>query len=146
METTTTQLVILHALRMAGMSMVMMPVSTNGLNQLPKRLYPHGTAMNNTMNQIAAAIGTGFLITVMTTRTEVYTARMIAELGATPTEAVRQQIAMKAMLGGINDTFLLASGLTILALVLAFFIKRAKQEETDDAKLAKKEMKLKESY
>src|SRR5690606_16586849 len=48
----------LHAIRMLGISMVMMPVSTNGLNQLPPHDYPHGTAMNNTMNQVSAAIGT----------------------------------------------------------------------------------------
>ena len=50
--------------------MVMMPVSTNGLNQLPRRFYPHGTAMNNTLNQVAGAIGTALLVTIMSTRTE----------------------------------------------------------------------------
>jgi hypothetical protein len=44
----------LHAIRMFGMSMVFMPVSTNGLNQLPLRFYPHGTAMNNTLQQVSA--------------------------------------------------------------------------------------------
>ena len=47
--------------------MVFMPVSTNGLNQLPRRLYPHGTAMNNTLNQVAGAIGTALMVTLMTT-------------------------------------------------------------------------------
>ena len=57
---------ILHAIRMFGMSMVMMPVQTNGLNQLPRKLYPHGTAMNNTLIQVTAALGTGLMITIMT--------------------------------------------------------------------------------
>ena len=58
--------------------MVMMPVSTNGLNQLPRHLYPHGTAMNNTLNQVAGAIGTALLVTIMTNRTE----SQAKELGA----------------------------------------------------------------
>ncbi|MDV2888282.1 MFS transporter, partial [Alkalihalophilus pseudofirmus] len=58
LDTSYTHLIILYSVRMMGMSMVMMPVSTNGLNQLPARFYPHGTAMNNTLNQVAGAIGT----------------------------------------------------------------------------------------
>ena len=38
---------------------------------------------------------------------------------------MKQQIAMKAMLEGINDAFLVATGITVVALILAFFIKRA---------------------
>src|SRR5699024_3566795 len=52
--------------RMFGTAMVIMPVTTAALNQLPQRLIPHGTAMNNTMRQIAASVGTAILITVMT--------------------------------------------------------------------------------
>ena len=42
---------------------------------------------------------------------------------------MKQQIAMKAMLEGINDAFLVATFIAVVALVLAFFIKRAKQAE-----------------
>lgn len=50
--------------------MVMMPVSTAALNQLPKRLIAHGAAMDNTMKMIAASVGTAILVTVMTSATE----------------------------------------------------------------------------
>lgn len=138
MDITYTQLVILNASRMFGMSMVMMPVSTNGLNQLPARFYPHGTAMNNTLNQVAAAIGTAALITVMSTRTKTHGAELAANAlkhitGQQPTAAalveVKQQIAMKAMLEGINDAFFGALLISFVALLLAFFIKRSKQAE-----------------
>ena len=39
------------------MAMVMMPLMTNGLNQLPTRLNPHGTAVNNTAQQVSGSIG-----------------------------------------------------------------------------------------
>lgn len=140
LETTYTQLIILYTLRMFGMSMVNMPVSTNGLNQLPARYYPHGTAMNNTMQQVAGAIGTALLVTVMSNRAEVHGKELAEEAmkhasaaSAQPTAAaiaeMKHQIAMKAMMEGINDAFFVTVFISLIALILAFFIKRAKQAE-----------------
>lgn len=142
LDTTYTYLVILNAIRMLGMSMVMMPVSTNGLNQLPKRFYPHGTAMNNTLNQVSGAIGTALLVTIMTNRTETHAKEIAADMmknapqGAGAAQMapdvlaqIKEQIAMKAMLEGINDSFFVATFIALLSLILAFFIKRAKQTE-----------------
>ncbi|OIK05548.1 MFS transporter [Bacillus sp. MUM 116] len=137
LHTTYTHLILLYSIRSLGISMVMMPVSTNGLNQLPKPLYPHGTAMNNTLNQVAGAIGTALLVTIMTNRTASQAKEIGAEamkhLTAKPTPAaipeMKQQIMMKAMLNGINYAFLIATFIAGLALVLSFFIKRAKQAE-----------------
>ena len=133
LDTTYSHLLMLYSVRMVGISMVMMPVSTNGLNQLPRTFYPHGTAMNNTLNQVAGAIGTALLITIMSNRTKTYSTEIANEamknVVGTPTGAalaeMKQQIAMKAMLEGINDAFLVATGITVVALILAFFIKRA---------------------
>ena len=117
LDTTYTHLIILNSVRMFGMSMVMMPVSTNGLNQLPTRYYPHGTAMNNTLNQVSGAIGTALLVTIMSTRTEThaneFAANAMEHVAGQPTAAalaeMKQQITMKAMLEGINDAFLVAT-------------------------------------
>lgn len=141
-ETTYAHLVILNTVRSLGMSMVMMPVSTNGLNQLPARFYPHGTAMNNTSQQVSGAIGTAFLVTMMTNRQAAYTSELTAEAMRNSTgqlsEAQELQIAAEAMLGGINDAFLISAFLAGTALVLACFIKRAKQEkEMPERSLAK---------
>ncbi|MCU9614611.1 DHA2 family efflux MFS transporter permease subunit [Caldibacillus lycopersici] len=129
MDTSYHYLMLLHAIRMFGMSMVMMPVSTNGLNQLPVHLYPHGTAMNNTLNQVSAAIGTATLITIMSIRQNTYTEDLIASAGANATPEMLKQLGLQGMLGGINDTFLVATFLLLAALVLAFFIKRARRAE-----------------
>jgi len=140
-ETSYTHLMVLHAIRMFGMSMVMMPVSTNGLNQLPPQFYPHGTAMNNTLNQVSGAIGTALLVTIMSNRTE-SEAKILGEeamknLTSQPTEAtlaqMKQEIAMQAMLEGINYSFLVATFIAAVAFVLAFFIKRVKHAEDQTA-------------
>src|SRR5699024_12584253 len=69
-ETTFMYMAILNAVRMLSISMVMMPVTTSGLNQLQNDLIPHGSAMNNTFRQIAGAIGTAILVTIMATTTK----------------------------------------------------------------------------
>lgn len=132
LDTTYTHLMILYSIRMFGISMVMMPVSTNGLNQLPARFYPHGTAMNNTLQQVSGAIGTALLVTIMSTRSETHAADIAASVSGNAgqlTAEMQQQVAMKAMLEGINDSFLVATFIAGVALLLAFFIKRAKQAE-----------------
>ncbi|MDR7078232.1 EmrB/QacA subfamily drug resistance transporter [Neobacillus niacini] len=137
LETTYTQLLLLFSVRMLGMSMVMMPVSTNGLNQLPARFYPHGTAMNNTLQQVSGAIGTALLVTIMSNRSE---SRAIelgeaakAALTEQPTQAalaeLQQQVMMSAMLDGINFAFLVSTFIAAVALILAFFMKRVTQAE-----------------
>jgi EmrB/QacA subfamily drug resistance transporter len=137
-DTSYTYLMSLHAIRMLGMSMVMMPVSTNGLNQLPRNLYPHGTAMNNTLNQVSAAIGTAVLITIMSIRQKAYATDLFNHLTVPPTKEIQAEIVKESMLGGINDTFLVATILIGIALILSFFIKRARPEDRT-AKEGKKE-------
>ncbi|AST90241.1 MULTISPECIES: DHA2 family efflux MFS transporter permease subunit [Sutcliffiella] len=140
METTYGFLMVLHAIRMFGISMVMMPVSTNGLNQLPRSFYPHGTAMNNTLNQVSGAIGTALLVTVMANRSvthgNVMMEKAVGDLGSQPSgaalAALEQEVSMLATLEGINDAFFVATCISVVALVLAFFIKRAKPMEEPD--------------
>ncbi|MFX3623144.1 MAG: DHA2 family efflux MFS transporter permease subunit [Ectobacillus sp.] len=139
LDTTYRELIILYSVRMFGMSMIMMPVSTNGLNQLPARYYPHGTAMNNTLQQVSGAIGTALLVTIMSNRTETRAKELAADAmknaagqGQPSPEVlaqIKQQITMKAMLEGINFAFFVTVFIAGVALVLAFFIKRAKQAE-----------------
>src|SRR5699024_9768640 len=109
--TTTTMLfiMIMYAIRMFGFSMVMMPVTTAGLNQLPPKLIPHGTAMNNTMRQIAASIGTAILVTTMTT-----VAQKTAQSPAIENPEIH----------GVNVAFFVITAISIVGIVFAFFIKK----------------------
>lgn len=149
LETSYMTLMLLFSIRMFGMSMVFMPVSTNGLNQLPKRFYPHGTAMNNTMQQVSGAIGTALLITVMSTRTNTYAkdfeTTMININGTMTPEVMaemNEKVMMLAMLEGINDAFLVSVFLSALAFILALFIKRAKPaEDPEEAEKSSKDEK-----
>jgi len=139
MDTAYSTLVLLYTLRMFGMSMVMMPVMTNGLKQLPAHNNPHGTAMNNTLQQVSGAIGSAVLITVMNNKTtakaEEIAANAMNNMSAnahTTTQGaaeLKQQIMNEAMLHGINYTFFISTLIAVIALILAFFIKRVKPNQ-----------------
>jgi len=59
-------IVILYMIRMFGISMVMMPATTDGMNALPFDLMSHGTAVNNTVRQVFSSMGTAILVSVLT--------------------------------------------------------------------------------
>lgn len=107
---------ILYAVMMIGLSMVMMPVSTTGLNQLPKSLYPHGTAIMNTLQQVSGGIGTAVFVGIM-----VGTQKNYLNQSAHP-GAKKEQIL--ALTHGLGTAFLCALFLTLTAFALAFFLKR----------------------
>ncbi|WP_026909190.1 DHA2 family efflux MFS transporter permease subunit [Paucisalibacillus globulus] len=121
---------LVFSVRAFGMSLVNMPVMTNGLNQLPVKDYPHGTAMNNTLSQVSGAIGSALLVTVMNKRME----SRLAEISEDPIDMnmidpnstldVPKQLENLAMLNGINFSFFVSGLIIIIALILAFFIKR----------------------
>ncbi len=103
-ETSLLYLTIVYAVRMFGLSLVMMPVTTAGINVLPRQLIPHGTAMNNTMRQVSGSIGTAILVSIMT-----------ASAGTQNNEA---------MIQGVNNAFIVAAVVAFLSLILSFFIKK----------------------
>lgn len=50
---------------MTGNGFIMTPMTTHAMNTLSLMLIPHGSAMNSTMRQICAAIGTAVLVSIM---------------------------------------------------------------------------------
>lgn len=127
---TMTLLAFLFALRMLGFAMVLMPVTTSALNELPPKLIPHGAAMNNTMRQIAASVGTALLVTVMTT-----TAMNVQ----TDSPSTTPEII------GVNAAMLVITILTFIGLLLAFLLKDTKpmtNEEWDERERMYAEKKL----
>ncbi|MDP4084155.1 MAG: DHA2 family efflux MFS transporter permease subunit [Bacillota bacterium] len=158
MTTSYSHILILYVFRMFGMSFLMMTVMTEGLNQLPRHLGAHGTAASNTARQVAGSIGTAFLVTVMSTRQGVhmgqygsiitsanpYISSKFTQIGQGlsflthmplglgkefGTYLLYGQTMQQATVDGINDSFIVATGIAFVALILAFFIKRARPKE-----------------
>lgn len=106
-DTTFKYLATMNAARMFAISMVMMPATTAGLNQLPRDLIPHGTSMNNTFRQVSGAIGTAVLVTVMATTS-------IPDSG------------IEGLIRGVNMSFYVAAGISVLGFVLSLFLKNTR--------------------
>ncbi len=105
-------LCFVYTARMFGISILNMPLSTWGLNALDNSLIPHGSAINNTMRQIAGSIGTALLVTVMT---------MVSR-------ATASQGYVASTLHGIHWAFMFSTLLSVVALILALIGVRKKNQ------------------
>ncbi len=105
-------IIFLHVMMMVGISMVMMPAQTTGLNQLPQKLYAHGTAIMNTLMQVAAAIGTALFVSVMSAGMKNHA------------ETTGDLNPITNMVAGLHDAFLLGFVLALIAFALSWFVKR----------------------
>ena len=128
LETTYGHMMFLYTMRMFGMSFFMMPIQTAGLNQLPQRLNAHGSAMSQTMRNIAGALGTALLVTVFANKAAVHGKKLVSMAGIDPANAafadVMAQIALESSLHGINFSFEVSMWMCLAALVLALFIRK----------------------
>jgi EmrB/QacA subfamily drug resistance transporter len=130
-STSYTYLVLMSTGRRIGMALFLMPIQTAGLNQLPARLNAHGTAISNTIRQVAGAVGTSLLVTVMTSRTKTHLQDIMA--GGGTEGATQAHLIMEASIQGINDAYLVIVGIGIIGLLLSFFIKREPQASEDES-------------
>lgn len=103
-----------------GVGFTMAPVMTLGLNQVPKPLYPHGSAIMNTVNQVSGAIGPALYTTILTTVSN----RFIRQSAVTS----EKDLQMQGMTAGVHTAYFVAIGFAVVALALSFLIK-AKNEE-----------------
>ncbi|WP_455661165.1 DHA2 family efflux MFS transporter permease subunit [Pradoshia sp.] len=97
-----------------GLSFITMPLNTAGLNALPKVLTNHGSAVNNTVRQIAGAIGTAVVMTIFTARSSAYS----TELGEAPAN-------LSSVLGA-SDAYYFMMILAVIALGLTLFLPQRK--------------------
>lgn len=136
-STSYTYLLLMSTGRRIGMALLLMPIQTAGLNQLPSRLNAHGTAISNTVRQVAGAVGTSLLVTIMTDRTKTHLTDMISTGGGKG--ATQEHMILEANIQGINDAYVVIIGIGVIGLLLSFFIKRVAQhsEEKSDSTLKK---------
>lgn len=120
-------IVILYALRMFGISMVMMPVTTSGMNALPMDLISHGTAVNNTFRQVASSIGTAVLISILSNVTK---SNLPKDELLKTTPLTYKTEALNATLTGYHAAFFVAVVFGFVGVIVAFFLK-SKKATTD---------------
>ncbi|MFF0558606.1 DHA2 family efflux MFS transporter permease subunit [Streptomyces sp. NPDC020472] len=101
-EQTSPWLVLaLHVALSAGMAFVFTPVFTSGLSVLPPHLYPHGSAILGSLQQVAAAAGTALVISVMSGHAATAAAGGADATGALAT-GIRWGFGVGAVIGGLT--------------------------------------------
>lgn len=105
LETADVYVASFYALRMFGISMLNMPLTTSGLNSISRELYPHGNAIINTLRQVAGSIGTSIIVTLM----------------SKASAAAKTTAPLQASVYGMNVSFASIGFLTVIGLVFAFF-------------------------
>ncbi|MDD1513690.1 multidrug resistance protein [Priestia megaterium] len=106
---------------------------TAGMNQLPQHLISHGTALSNTIRQVAGSIGTAILVTIMTQQTTEHLSNytntlttnndffssQLSQLGNSGIISLYAKAITTPTIDGSNDVFLFA---TLLGLVFTLFL------------------------
>jgi EmrB/QacA subfamily drug resistance transporter len=129
-DTTFLYATVIYTARMFGMSILMMPIFTAGLNELALSLNKYGTAMVNALRMIAGAVGMAFFVSIMTNQGAIHAKRLMMQQHILPTDKAHMLLAAsQGAVMGINDAFLVATGLTVIAFVLSFFIQRTSPKE-----------------
>ncbi|WP_251550246.1 DHA2 family efflux MFS transporter permease subunit [Neobacillus muris] len=114
-----------------GISFMTMPITTAGLNALPKQLNAHGSAVTNTVRQVAGSIGIALVVTIMTNSSKSHAEELI-QSGDMLSKA---QLTKEAAILGTSDAYMFTVIVAILAFLLTIFIpgrKAAAKRESNE--------------
>ncbi|MFI8777951.1 MDR family MFS transporter [Brachybacterium paraconglomeratum] len=103
-------IVVGHVVMSLGLAFVFTPLMTTAMGSLPRRLYPHGSAIVGTVQQVAGAAGAALMVSVM--------ARVAADTtagGASELEGIS---------AGTSAAFTISAVLGLVTVAIALFIRR----------------------
>lgn len=107
-DTTFTYITIVYTVRLLGVGLSMMALTTYAMNALENHMISHGTSLNNTMRQIGGSLFTALFITIMTG---------VAFNAGNGAPSVADEIS------GVNATFITSGVLAFIGLIFALFLK-----------------------
>ncbi|MGD7050785.1 multidrug efflux MFS transporter [Rossellomorea marisflavi] len=110
--------VCFYSLRMLGMGFVMMPLATAGINELADNMISHGTAINNTVRQVFASLGSALMVGVMSASVTKYSIEY-------------NESSLSPMLHGLNNAFMTGLILIVISVILCFFISSPSKSKND---------------
>lgn len=148
-------MILLLVVRGFGMGFCFMPSTTAGMNTVPQHLVGRASALSNVIRQIASAFGIAMFSSILANRQTAYLADLMPAINVNSDEYLHLQAEIMSMANGlgiswdsvfamtgsmiiqravkesmvmaIGDCFIVAAGLTVIALVLAAFFKGSKK-------------------
>lgn len=107
-------IVVGHVIMSLGLAFVFTPLMTTAMGSLPRRLYPHGSAIVGTVQQVAGAAGAALMVAVM--------ARVAASTAAHGGDH------LAGVTDGTSAAFTLSAVLGLVTIGIALFVRRAPEE------------------
>lgn len=145
---------VMLMIRAAGMGLMMMPITTAGMNTLPPFLSGRASAINNLVRQISASLGIAFLTWVMLKRQQYHIqayndgASLIHPMASSTIQQVSMQLGaagipagqngalallslnvqQQAMAIAMGDTFVVSTVIMLFAIPLIFLLSKKRVE------------------
>lgn len=108
--------------RNIGIALASVPITNAGMEEIPKPLYGHASAVNNWSRQVISSLAIGLFTTLFAWRQTVYTEGLATSVtGGLPGEG-----ELIAMVEGVNDVFLVSGILVLLSFPLIFGLRSKK--------------------
>ncbi|AZN38621.1 MDR family MFS transporter [Paenibacillus albus] len=117
-------------IRNLGISFAMMPASNSGMQAVPKQFSGHASSLTNWIRNVLGSFAIAIFTTMLSSRSITH-GKDLAKAGATDPAYIK----IMAFTMSVNDVYLIASIIVIVALPVAFFIPKLKRE-TDSLKSA----------
>jgi DHA2 family lincomycin resistance protein-like MFS transporter len=114
-DTPVWMLVIVQSVMSLGLAGSFTPLFSASLGSLKRHLYSHGSAVLNTLQQVAGAAGTAMLVAIYS--------------GALHAGEAAGQSAAQAAAPGARAAFLLAGCIALVPVVLAFLIRKPEDQD-----------------
>lgn len=128
-NTSTSLILVLYSLRMFGVAIIMMPLTTNAMDALPTEMGTHGTAANNIGRQVASSIAVA-LLTSMTQN--ITTNHMPSDHLKSVNPLLFLEKAQQASIDGFNTAFIVSVIFSFIGLLIVPFLKnRSKESEVN---------------
>ncbi|KQL37633.1 DHA2 family efflux MFS transporter permease subunit [Psychrobacillus sp. FJAT-21963] len=113
-DTALWMVVVTHIVMMLGIGAVLAATQTNTLNSLPKKYYPDGIAITQTIQQVAGAIGIAVMVSIFASKQGSYLATVGDDLSA-------------AAATGSSFVFKVGLAFAVVNVILSLFMKKPKE-------------------
>ncbi|ACV63139.1 drug resistance transporter, EmrB/QacA subfamily [Desulfofarcimen acetoxidans DSM 771] len=159
-DTTFTHVQVLLSIRAIGLGLAMMPLTTAGMNTVPRFLVSRASALNNVVRQISGSMGIAYLTYVMLQRQTYHTVWLkeavnVSSPGAALTQKtlvsylagmgytgeagnqaalsiMSSMVTKQAYMNGIQDAFIVSALLVVISLPLLFMLSKKQVDQQRD--------------
>ncbi len=127
-HTSPTLILVLYAIRMFGIAILMMPLTTNAMDALTVEKGTHGTAVNNTARQVASSIAVALLTSV--TQNIINNNMPASSLKDIDPLKYAEQ-AQQASIDGFNTAFIIGIFFALVGVLIVPFLKMNSSESEE---------------